>query len=238
MIASFEHDFIFIKTHKTAGTSVEIVLSTWCGPGDVCLPVLPEDEVLRWDFGALPRNFGTSPDVEAAYAAAIKERDLQRISDLRPQVVRQNGYRAHMTGHAVKELHPELWERSFKLTIERHPYEKVVSRAYWRQFSKADGRPISEWIDDMIEVASISDRRLYTDGDRLIVDRVVPFENLWREVEDLGRSIGCRLPEPLPRSKGAQRDDRRPAREILSASQRRRIAERCAFEFELMGYEP
>ena len=38
MIASFSCRFIFLKTRKTAGTSVELALSPACGPEDIVTP--------------------------------------------------------------------------------------------------------------------------------------------------------------------------------------------------------
>ena len=51
MIISHRHRFIFIKTQKTAGTSIEVFLSGLCGPEDVVTPFgAPEP-------GHEPRNF-------------------------------------------------------------------------------------------------------------------------------------------------------------------------------------
>ena len=47
MIVSHEHRFIFLKTKKTAGTSLELALSQLCGPDDVITPLAPTDEALR-----------------------------------------------------------------------------------------------------------------------------------------------------------------------------------------------
>ena len=44
MIISHEHKFIFIKTRKTAGTSIEVYLSRHCGPSDVVTPIIPHVE--------------------------------------------------------------------------------------------------------------------------------------------------------------------------------------------------
>jgi hypothetical protein len=38
MIISHKHKFIFFKTKKTAGTSIEIALSKYRGPDDVITP--------------------------------------------------------------------------------------------------------------------------------------------------------------------------------------------------------
>lgn len=51
MIISHKHRFIFIKTIKTAGTSIETYLSSLCGPDDVFTPILPPEA------GHQARNF-------------------------------------------------------------------------------------------------------------------------------------------------------------------------------------
>jgi hypothetical protein len=50
MIISHKHRFIFVKTLKTAGTSIEVFLSRHCGPHDVLTPIVPHVEPHR------PRN--------------------------------------------------------------------------------------------------------------------------------------------------------------------------------------
>jgi hypothetical protein len=66
MIISHKYRFIFVKTLKTAGTSIEVFLSQHCGPDDVLTPILPHVEPHR------PRNhdgfFNHIP------AAAIREK--------------------------------------------------------------------------------------------------------------------------------------------------------------------
>src|SRR4051794_10259239 len=66
MIVSHKCRFIFVKTLKTAGTSLEVFLSQHCGPDDVVTPILPHVEPHR------PRNhdgfFNHMP------AAVIRER--------------------------------------------------------------------------------------------------------------------------------------------------------------------
>ena len=77
MIVSHEHRFIFLKTRKTAGTSVEIALSGICGPDDIITPITPADEVLRADLRG-PQNFASPPLVREAtnHSPARKAREI------------------------------------------------------------------------------------------------------------------------------------------------------------------
>lgn len=52
MVISHQYRFIFVKTIKTAGTSIEVFLSPLCGANDVLTPVKPPVA------GHEPRNYG------------------------------------------------------------------------------------------------------------------------------------------------------------------------------------
>jgi hypothetical protein len=47
MIVSHRHKFIFLKTKKTAGTSIELALSELAGPEDIVTPLTKIDEAQR-----------------------------------------------------------------------------------------------------------------------------------------------------------------------------------------------
>ena len=241
MIASFTHNFIFIRTRKTAGTSAEIVLSAWCSDPDIITPLLPtEDEMLRVDYGGLPRNFGGPPDLQEAYIQAVARRDQGEVDRLHIAIrrsPRHDRFYGHMPARLVRDKLPHLWEPAATFTVERHPYEKVISWAYWRMHARVDQRPIDEIIEDVISDRKLSDKYIYAEGDQLLVDKVIPYNKIWEGIGELAASLGRSLPDPLPRSKSNARTDRRPPRDLLSADQRRRIAEQCAFEFELMAFE-
>ncbi len=51
MIISHKHKFIFVKTEKTAGTSIEVYLSQFCGKDDILTPFG------RAENGHEPRNY-------------------------------------------------------------------------------------------------------------------------------------------------------------------------------------
>ena len=72
-----------------------------------------------------------------------------------------------------------------------------------------------------------------------VLSRKVIFVDLaLAQIAALANRLGLAIPEAPPRAKSGHRRDRRPAHEILSADQRRRIAEDARIELDLLGYEP
>lgn len=223
MIASFSKNFIFVKTRKVGGTSLEIVLSSWCRDNDICSPVPPEDERIRHAFGGQARNF-ESQEGEVRFFNHMPASDIAR------------------------EL-PELWNKSFKFTVERHPYEKAISRAWWNLgrkgglrrldvFGLTHKRAFKKEIDDVIERQTYLNFPLYSVNGQVLVDEIWPYEQMWDRLGSLGALLGMPVPPSIPRAKGGYRKDRRPARVILTPAQRDRIYTDARLEFDLLGFRP
>jgi hypothetical protein len=139
---------------------------------------------------------------------------------------------------ARRMLGEDFWKSAHKWTVERHPYEKAVSRAYfflWLKALPADS--LQGVLDELIDNNRIDERRLYTIDGKLAVDEVIRYEDLPGAFNSVLEKFGLRFDGALPRAKISQRTDRRPAQEILNERQKKAIYLSCRSTFELLGYE-
>ena len=72
MIISHRYKFIFIKTHKTAGSSMEMALGPLCGPDDIIAP-------MESNIGTgIPRNYHEDTFLGRGYASNGEEEQNRR----------------------------------------------------------------------------------------------------------------------------------------------------------------
>lgn len=193
MIVSHEHRFVYVRTRKTGSTSLEIALSRVCGSEDVITSFCGRDEALRLRSGGRP-----------------------------PQnVVERNGVVPfnHMSATDIRRhVGPEVWDEYFTFTVERHPWEKVVS-LYFHRYKDPRERP---GIDAFLESGESADARnwpLYTREGRVVVDFVGSYDRMPDVVASVGERLGVTL-GAMPGAKSQFRQDRRPAADILTGAQK------------------
>jgi hypothetical protein len=226
MIISHRHRFIFIKTQKTAGTSLEIALSKYLGPEDVLTPTDDEDEELREQLGyAGPRNYRVP-------WRRYTLRDWRTFPEHRGRMT----FFTHATAPFIWHHIPrDVWDGYYKFAFERNPFEQAISLYYWHT-RRRDPRPsISEWIaGGGLEIVPVP--AIYRLNGAIAVDDVFRYEELGASVERIRERLG--LPEPLelPRAKSSERQDRRPYQEVLSAADRAAIESRFAETLATFGY--
>jgi sulfotransferase famil protein len=225
VIISHKHKFIFIKTEKTAGTSVEIALSRFCGDEDVITPVTPEDEAIRRSAGARgPQNYRIP-------LKAYTLKDWGRLALKRRRACFFN----HASAAFIREhLDDECWSSYFKFCFERNPWDKVVSWYYWRH--PREPRPsLSEFVRSG-KADTIRSVDLYTIDGTVVVDRVCRFENIEQEMDEVARIIGLPAPPELPKAKAGYRANGNGYRAVLSQQDREGIANAYAREIAHLGY--
>jgi len=226
-ISSHKHKFIFIKTVKTAGTSIEVFLSPQCGSDDILTPVDPPVE------GHLPRNH----EGFAYPAVDVFKSPIGPLSDLRHPFRRRKNFYHHMPAYVIrKRVSPEIWKGYFKFCVERNPWDKVLSHYHMHAARKGD----SLMLDAYLATGKLPiNYRRYTDpsGKKIIVDRVVRYEKLMAELSEVFAQINVPFKGTLgAKAKSEYRQDRTPYHSMFNENQRRIVEIAFAREIELHGY--
>ena len=231
MIVSHRHRFIFIKTAKTAGSSVELFLRQFCGPDDIVPYLGPDDERIARSIGAgRPRNHG----IRRLMPWEIRRENLADAWRRR-EWPKTRKYRNHQRAHEIPALFGEdVWRDYRKITIVRDPWDRTISQYYWRAKRLAED-PIAA-LDEAVERAD-TNWQIYTIDDEVAVDTVMRFETLHSDLEQLVAELGVTPRYELPGAKTGIRPPRTPAHELLSMDQARRVAEVARREIETFGYE-
>ena len=174
MILSYTRRFLFIKTRKTAGTSIEAILRRHCGPNDVITPVMPIDEIA---CSSGPRN----------YLRGSLERSLREDGLWEPE--KSCDFYNHIPLSAVRAyVGAKIMDRSFKFAFIRNPWERNVSLYHWQRHMGMP-LPFHDWImrsrpetHDLFAMISLHDTPA--------LDFVGRYETLQEDFDTICRRIG------------------------------------------------
>jgi len=235
MIVSHEHRFIFVKTHKTAGSSLEVALAQECADGDIVSHM--EDNIAS----GVPRNYGPDSWIGPAYNGS---KWVRKIVD-RHSPLLGAFYYEHMPASRIKTLVGEdIWNSYFTFCFERNPWDKVVSYYFWKQQGQGRDMPsFAQYIEKKSHRLPRDARLYFDDADacksgesQVLVDRVFEFRNLKAALQELRERLNLTLPEPLPREKTNVAVKRQPYQDYYNEHSKARIAELFSREIALMNY--
>ena len=220
---------LFVKTHKVGGTSVEVWLSRHLEPGDVATPISPEDEALRSDTLA-PLGWRTP----------LREYGVAELAHL----VRHRRPAARLRNHSSirrirRVLGDDVVGRLHTWTIERNPWDRLVSRFHWDNPMALDRgatrRDFDRWLRALPPQLVSNSHLYFTPDDRLDVDQVLRYEDLDAELAALSARFDLG-PVDLPRAKAGYRPPDEPVTTLLSPAAADHIAFACAREIDLLDY--
>lgn len=231
MIISHKHKFIFIKTRKTAGTSIEIALSQFCAAEDVITTLNSEDEDIRCALGFRgPQNY--SIPFKYRHLASYTARDWLKVFLNRkphPHIQRHADAR-----FAQALLGPEIWSRYYKFCFERNPFDRAISRYYWQTRAQQAKPDINEYIQSN-EVYMLSNWSKYTINNQIVVDFVGRYEALSEGLHTIAEKLGLSAIS-LPTAKADIRQNRQHYSQVLTEGSKAHIEKLCANELRTFGY--
>jgi hypothetical protein len=214
MIVSHKYRFIFLRTEKTASSSLMTALQNVLDENDL------QSNMRRpsWakyspiHHGALKRNF--------------------------PQFF---GLHTHATAWQARNvLGRKIFDSYYKFAVERNPWDRQVSLYAHRQWKK--GKPADNFDRDMrsvlyrnTEYVRPNNWSIYAIGREIVADRVLRYERLADEIGDLVATLGIPNPIALPRLR--QYTQERPHYSTYYSDKTRNlVANWYAREIDALGY--
>ncbi len=237
MLISHRKQFIVTKGKKTAGTSVESFFERYCMPEGSWEPLHRRPEHVS-DAGVIGH---------------------------RGRHAKGSRWRNHMAAEEIRNLiGADIWDRYYKFTVVRNPFDKLVSLYYWLENRKQTytlkrkgkaviakvtplGNPIDQakgdtdierfrsWIS---QGGTVEDRQTYLIDGEPCLDDYIRFEQLAVDIERICHHLD--LPysaEALPRFKGGIRPDRAPVADFYDAKTEAMVRTQFSWEFETLGYD-
>jgi hypothetical protein len=228
MIVSHKYKFIFIKTHKTAGSSIEMALAPLCGPDDI---VTSMESNAKTD---IPRNFHSGTLLSRMYSkSSIFRKCINRHSNLIAP-----WYYEHMPAKRVKELiGPEVWNSYHKFCFERNPWDKVVSYYNWKTMGQGKSLPdFKTWVMEKTHRLPL-DGQLYFDGEDCLMDEVLEYAGFISRFRELCEKMNIPYDGNMPREKTNITREKIIYQNFYDDETREKVADQFRREIKLMGYE-
>jgi hypothetical protein len=230
MLVSHRKRFIYTKTLKTAGTSVESYFEPYCMPENAWAFAHERDEYVG-ETGIVGYR-GPDPTGKTWFN--------------------------HMSAEVIRrQLGPARWAAYFKFCVIRDPFDKLVSAFHFFEQEGAALRGLSglrlrirRWIRDrryptteerfrawVREGGSVDDRDTYTIQGEICVDYAIRYEDLTAGVQHVCEVLELAFePARLPRLKTGIRPAGLALRDYYDARTVALVAERYGFEFKHFGY--
>jgi Sulfotransferase family len=228
MIVSHEHRFIFLKTKKTAGTSIELALSELCGPRDIIAPLTKIDEALREG-----KRGAQNWRLHGWWGSArpLWQRRFFKFT------AEDYGFYNHMPADEAKALlnDDKAWRSYFKFAFDRNPWDRQVSFYHHRYRREKAPPPFAHFIHKD-KRARLNNYEIYSIEGDVAVDFVGRFESLEADLKHALDQVGLKLNGALPRAKTTFRKSDAPYRDYYDGDTRDIVGDWYAREIKLLDY--
>ena len=210
-IINYTNNFIFVKTNKTAGTSLEIALSKFCNVKDIIGPIFSEDEKLRKELG-----FRSAQNYDKTYKKIHKGFFLgplawlivffnfdkifnikNKPSFLNKFLVRDIVFPEHCPLSQIQlNVDENFFKSAFKFTIVRNPYDQIKSFYRWEIYrSKIDkNMKFNDFLNKNCKYFFRNEKNMITDKNGYLnFDLILKFEDLNNGLPGLNKILDAEV---------------------------------------------
>lgn len=226
MIISHRYRFIFLKTEKTASSSLARVFTAIAGENDT---LHPADRSVR---DRLLREGASLEGVSFQAARGGLRRFLPGLSGLHRHA-RLRDVRAF--------LGPELFSRYVVITSERNPFDRQVSLYSHRGRGKSDlssfSRDTCSPIYNLLHYNRLDNWGIYTLDGKVAAHHMIRFETLHDDLAAVLRALGLDpAKHALPHAKQSRGEASPSYRDLYTDAARARVAGWYRNEIDHFGY--
>jgi len=217
MLVSHRYKFIYTKTVKTGGTSVESYFEKYC---------MKEGE---WQFSPSREEYISEHGI-IGYRGTNKGNAI---------------FYNHMPAQRIKALvGDKTWNEYFKFCVIRNPYDKLLS-AFFFHFDilknnvAGTKEQLIERFRNWIKSGDglTTDRNKYAINNRICMDDFMRTESILMDMERICKQIGVPfVPDELPRLKSGFKPADVSLHEYFDLEIDTIVRKHFAFEFEVFGY--
>ncbi len=228
MLISHRHRFIFLKTEKTASTSLYTALKSILEREDRLLPAVPKVR------SALLHSYGSLEGFSFVGGLGSEKR----------RWAHHFGLHQHALAREVKAfIGEELFCDYLIISSERNPWDRQIS-LFSHRSGRADHdqltrftRCMSSPLHRLLHHTRLKNWEVYSVDDEVCADVVVRFEHLHRDYEALLSRLGLDAAEhPLPHRRNSGREDQSAYREFYNDHTRALVAQWYEREILHFGY--
>lgn len=229
MLVSHRHKFIYFKTHKTGGTTIEAYFEPYC--------INPSE----------PYHFSHARTEYVSDYGIIGARGSMDF-------VNSAKYRNHMSAQSIeKAIGSERFQQYYKFCAIRNPFDQMVSCFYFRrQPKKAEwiGRIFSRkkrtidlisefrnWVYDNRNKKIIDDTSRFMIDGKICVDYFIRHEDFNRGIQEVCSKTGIPFEEhQIKKLKGGLRDQSIGLQEFYDKQTLEIISDMYSLELDYFGY--
>lgn len=250
MLVSHRKQFIYTKTVKTAGTSVEVYFEPYC---------LPENSQVGCQY---PQETYDLPREEYVGESGIIGYRGHKFPDSK-----HHDWFNHMPASKIREqIGQTIWEKYFKFCVIRNPFDKLISLFHFYEYQFNQVNPqIKAWAikrlkydseDDYLEALTnqsvekrfrnwiirggfVIDRDKYLIDNQICVDYFIRYENLHNDLQHICKQLDVPFePDRLARLKPGNRPSHLVVSQYYDQPTTEIVLRNYRFELEFFEYTP